>query len=189
MSAYGYERLFSGVPSDFRCRPESRPSCPNVRIPRRRIDTAGAPVPLPGRFFFFSATAGKNFPCDVHHCARGCVGLTFHSTSTRIWDGNNVAADSPNHDRPRVWFSVWSWFSSLRRVPPSIPQVVLSTNHARAGVPDCEDAVYDPALLSRRFRLPTNVRFWLKADIHPHSDLRPLYPRKQTFGREPQNVC
>ncbi len=25
-----------------------------------------------------------------------------------------------------------------------------------------------------------NVRLWLLADIHPHSDLRPLYPRKQT---------
>ncbi len=49
-----------------------------------------------------------------------------------------------------------------------------------AGVPDHEDAVYDPALLSRRFCLPTNVRLWLLADIHPHSDLRPLYPRKQT---------
>ena len=35
-------------------------------------------------------------------------------------------------------------------------------------------------LLSRRFRLPANVRLWLLADIHPHSDLRPLYPRKQT---------
>ncbi len=33
MSPLGYERLFSGVPSDFRCRPESRPSCPNVRFP------------------------------------------------------------------------------------------------------------------------------------------------------------
>ena len=26
----------------------------------------------------------------------------------------------------------------------------------------------------------TNVRSWLEAAIHPHSDLRPLYPRKQT---------
>ncbi len=25
-------RLFSGVPADFRCQPESRPSCPNVRF-------------------------------------------------------------------------------------------------------------------------------------------------------------
>ncbi len=32
-SAPGYKRLFSGVPSDFRCRPENRPSCPNVRFP------------------------------------------------------------------------------------------------------------------------------------------------------------
>ncbi len=32
MSANGYKRLFSGVPSDFRCRPENRPSCPNVRF-------------------------------------------------------------------------------------------------------------------------------------------------------------
>ncbi len=71
------------------------------RLPRRRIDTAGAPVPLPGRFFFFSATAGKKIPCDDHHCARGCVGLTFHPKSTRIWDGNHVAADSANHDRRR----------------------------------------------------------------------------------------
>ena len=33
MSPIGYERLFSGVPSDFRCRLESRPPCPNVRFP------------------------------------------------------------------------------------------------------------------------------------------------------------
>ncbi len=26
-----------------------------------------------------------------------------------------------------------------------------------------------------------DVRYWLLADIHPHSDLRPLYPRKQTY--------
>ncbi len=71
------------------------------RLPRRRIDTAVAPVPLPGRFFFFSATAGKKIPCDDHHCARGCVGLSFHPKSTRIWDGNHVAADSANHDRRR----------------------------------------------------------------------------------------
>ncbi len=80
-----------------------------------------------------------------------------------------------------MWFSVWSRASSLRRLPLSVPQVVLSTNRARADVPDCEDAVYDPALVSRRFRLPTNVRFWLLADILPPSDLRPLYPRKQTL--------
>ncbi len=82
---------------------------------------------------------------------------------------------------PRIWLSVWSWFSSLRRLPPSVPQVVLSTNHTRAGVPDCEDAVYDPALLGRRFRLPTNVRLWLQADLRLGRDLRPLYPRKQTY--------
>jgi hypothetical protein len=43
-----------------------------------------------------------------------------------------------------------------------MPLVVQSTNHTRASVPDCEDAVYDPALLSRRFRLPTDVRLWLR---------------------------
>ena len=32
MSACGYKRLFSAVPADFRCRPESRPPCPNVRF-------------------------------------------------------------------------------------------------------------------------------------------------------------
>ena len=25
------------------------------------------------------------------------------------------------------------------------------------------------------------VRLWLEADIHPHCDLRPLYPRKRTY--------
>ncbi len=44
-------------------------------------------------------------------------------------------------------------------------------------------------LLSRRFRLPTYVRLLLKADIHPHSDLRPLYPRKQTSRWVPLYVC
>ena len=29
------------------------------------------------------------------------------------------------------------------------------------------------------------VRLWLEADIHPHSDLRPLYPRKQTSRTRP----
>ena len=33
MSVYGYERKFSGVPADFRCWPESRPSWANVRFP------------------------------------------------------------------------------------------------------------------------------------------------------------
>ena len=36
---------------------------------------------------------------------------------------------------------------------------------------------------------PLDVRFWLKADIHPHSDLRPLYPRKQTSRWVPLYVC
>ncbi len=52
---------------------------------------------------------------------------------------------------------------------------------APAGVPDHEDAVYDPALLSRRFRLSANVRLWLIADISKDRELRPLYPRKRTF--------
>ena len=26
-----------------------------------------------------------------------------------------------------------------------------------------------------------SVRLWLLADIHPHPELRPLYPRKQTL--------
>ena len=34
-----------------------------------------------------------------------------------------------------------------------------------------------------------NFRLWLEADIHPHSDLRPLHPRKQTFGGLSLNVC
>ncbi len=36
--------------------------------------------------------------------------------------------------------------------------------------------------VSKKLRLCwSNVRFWLLADIQPHSDLRPLYPRKRTF--------
>ena len=69
------------------------------RLPRRRIDTASGPVHLPARFFFFSATTGKPIPCDAHHCARGRVGLESNPTSTRIGDGNHVAADSASHDR------------------------------------------------------------------------------------------
>ena len=33
----------------------------------------------------------------------------------------------------------------------------------------------------RTFDVRPYVRLWLLADIHPHSDLRPLYPRKQTL--------
>ena len=32
MTAHGTQWPFSGVPSDFRCRPENRPSCPNVPV-------------------------------------------------------------------------------------------------------------------------------------------------------------
>jgi len=34
----------------------------------------------------------------------------------------------------------------------------------------------------------TNVRFWLLADIQPHPELRPLYPRKRTFLEVAQKV-
>ncbi len=36
-------------------------------------------------------------------------------------------------------------------------------------------------LLSRPFRLPANVRLWLKAEVLGAVDLRPLHPRKQTY--------
>ncbi len=82
------------------------------RLPCRRIDKAGAPVPLPGRFFYFSATAGKPIPCDAHHCAPGCVGLTFHPTSTAPLNGTTKRGchdsiphrtDDPHHHRHCVW--------------------------------------------------------------------------------------
>ncbi len=41
--------------------------------------------------------------------------------------------------------------SSLWRLPPSVPQVVLSTNHARAGVPDYEDALSGLVLVGVEF--------------------------------------
>ena len=34
-----------------------------------------------------------------------------------------------------------------------------------------------------------NVRLWLLADIQPHPELRPLYPRKQTSRWVPLYVC
>ena len=34
-----------------------------------------------------------------------------------------------------------------------------------------------------------NFRFWLEADVHPHSELRPLYPLKQTSRWVPLYVC
>ncbi len=34
-----------------------------------------------------------------------------------------------------------------------------------------------------------NVCFWLKADLRMGCDLRPLYPRKQTYSATPSNVC
>ena len=54
-------------------------------LPRRRIDTAGAPVPLPGRFFLFFCDRRKKIRCDAHHCARGCVGLT--EVVPLVWTG------------------------------------------------------------------------------------------------------
>ncbi len=47
--------------------------------------------------------------------------------------------------------SIWSWGSSLERLPPSIPKVVLSTNHTREGVPDYEDADYHPAMTALKW--------------------------------------
>ncbi len=62
-----------------------------------------------------------------------------------------------------------------------VAQMAVEGDSGRDPVPDCEDAVYDPALLNRRFRLPANVRLWLIADLLSRSDLRLLYPRKRTF--------
>ena len=36
--------------------------------------------------------------------------------------------------------------------------------------------------VARATKHAKNVRLWLEADLHPHSDLRPLYPRKRTFA-------
>ncbi len=70
-----------------------------------------------------------------------------------------------------------------------VAQMAVEGESGRDPVPDCEDAVYDPALLSRRFRLPTNVRLWLEADLRLGCDLRLLYPRKRTLLKRAINVC
>ncbi len=44
-----------------------------------------------------------------------------------------------------------SWFSFLGRLLVSIPPAVLTTNHARAGIPDYEDAVYHPAMTALKW--------------------------------------
>ncbi len=46
-----------------------------------------------------------------------------------------------------------------------VAQMAVEGDSGRDPVPDCEDAVYDPVLLSRRIRLPDNVRLWLSADL------------------------
>ncbi len=46
---------------------------------------------------------------------------------------------------------MWPWASSLRRLAPSVPQVVLSTNHTREGVPDYKDAVYHPSMTALKW--------------------------------------
>ncbi len=35
----------------------------------------------------------------------------------------------------------------------------------------------------------SDVRLWLLADIQPHPEIRPLYPRKRTFFSTSVNVC
>ncbi len=63
---------------------------------------------------------------------------------------------------------MWSWTSSLRRLPPSVPQVVLSTNHTPVGVPDCEDAVYHPSTSALKWTaaaLVALVAFPAHADV------------------------
>ncbi len=50
-SALGYKRLFSGAPSDFRCRPESRPSWGDVRFPAGNVSFTPESRPgVGGRF-------------------------------------------------------------------------------------------------------------------------------------------
>ena len=47
--------------------------------------------------------------------------------------------------------SVWSRSSSLWRLPPCVPQIVLSANHARGAVPDYQNAVYRPAMTALKW--------------------------------------
>ena len=44
-------------------------------------------------------------------------------------------------------------------------------------------------LFPQRAQRPFNVRLWLEADIHPHPELCPLCPRKQTSRWVPLYVC
>ena len=57
-----------------------------------------------------------------------------------------------------MWFSVWSWVSSLWKLAPSVTQVVMTTNHARADVPDYEDAVYHPSMIALKWTAAALVR-------------------------------
>ncbi len=56
-----------------------------------------------------------------------------------------------------MWLSVWSWVSSPGRLPRSVPQAVLSTNHTRAGVADYEDALSGLVLVGVEFRAAAPV--------------------------------
>ncbi len=46
---------------------------------------------------------------------------------------------------------MWSWVSSLRRLPLNTPLVVLSTNHTRVTVPDYGEAAYHPAMTALKW--------------------------------------
>ncbi len=67
MSGYGTLPTFSGVPSDFRCRPESRPSCPNLRI-SVRFKRARSAI----------STAAPNHLTRVDETPEGVKAITTH---------------------------------------------------------------------------------------------------------------
>ena len=59
-------------------------------------------------------------------------------------------------------------------------------------IPEAELAVSEGVFPYTRFwtsDAPLYVRLWLLADIQPHPELRPLYPRKRTSRWVPYYVC
>ena len=74
---------------------------------------------------------------------------------------------NPAHSTASLAFGVLMVFPP-GRFPPSVPQVVLSTNHTREGVPDHEDAVYDPAMTALKWTaaaLVASLAFPAHADV------------------------
>ena len=162
MSANGYKRLFSGVPSDFRCWPESRPSWANVRFPTDfvRLTPRSRPTRRCPRS---SAFDPKRTPLSVALCwvwfmpnrvrrRRGFMKGDPHVASAAARRGNPKRLDRQPLTDVCKWLQ-----AAVQRCPLGLPLLARKPTF----VGQCP--------LSHRFR--------------------PLNPQEQTYPAVPPFVC